>query len=945
MTDSTDPTVRPTQATRAAGHGAPPVLPTDPAAQVGKFIRTTLLGSGGMGEVWQAWDTQLNRWVALKFLKGDDADEIDRFRREAQTAASLSHPNIAAVYEVGDHAGRHFIAMQYVEGLTFKRVPRQDARRLVRLLLDAVRGVSYAHEQGIVHRDIKPENIMVDAKDRVYVMDFGLARAVTGERSVSGSIVGTPAYMAPEQARGERVDARADVWAFGATLYELLTDRAPFKGSSVYEILRKVEEEEPKAPRSIHPDVDADLETIVLKCLEKDRARRYASAADLARDLERWLAGEAISAHRPSVAYRFRKSLARRKGIVLAGSAGLVVALAVAVVLGRQWMRAREDVDALRELGPIWTQVLLAKQDLYKESETPARIVARMRSGIAAIDEYVRRHPEQPHGYYVRARARFYVQDVAEAEADLRHALKFNPDFSPAHALLAQVLLVGGMNKAETGAGLRRNVEEAKVHLDRAMTGDAQARALQTWGLARSPEDDVVDAISRSLYQRHVKGDIAGSLRILQEAEERDPTAEYANMLGNSTNDDAERIRYQTLALKRMPHYARAYFDRASARHTSGDYDGAIEDATRALELHPRFGAAYTNRSLSRFRKGDLAGTVEDATRAIEIEPNDPLAHYNRGIARRESGDYSGAIADFDRCRLIDPMLPGIWEARGVARARKGDLEAALLDFDAAIAERPRAEMYNNRANVHDQLGQTEKALADFESALGLDPDLTEAYINRARMRNMNRDYEGAIRDSTRAIELKPAAVLPWIHRGRAYSFRAEWQRSIDDFTQALLLDPKNAEVLQRRGLSRAHARDLTEADRDFTASLQLDAAVAETHALRGQTRLGLGDVEAAIVDSSRAIELDPKHASAYVVRCEAHFRKGEFDGTIRDATRAMEIDPRHYAAYQLRGMGLANKGDMKGAIADWEKVLEIAPPEWHQRARVQAMLEEARQH
>ena len=251
---ASDPTVRAGSGARPSPLAPPPdIASADPSSRFGKFVRTLRLGSGGMGEVWKAWDTQLSRWVALKFLKGSDDAEIERFEREAQLAARLSHPHIAAIYEVGHDQGRHWIAMQFIDGATLRGHSRADLRAIVDLVRDAARAVAVANDAGIIHRDLKPENLMVTRAGRaahVYVMDFGLARATEGasDLSVSGSIVGTPAYMPPEQARGQKADARADVWSLGATLYELLSGKKPFAGANVYETLRLVQEADPIPP-------------------------------------------------------------------------------------------------------------------------------------------------------------------------------------------------------------------------------------------------------------------------------------------------------------------------------------------------------------------------------------------------------------------------------------------------------------------------------------------------------------------------------------------------------------------------------------------------------------------------------------------------------------------------------------------------------------------------
>jgi len=297
----------------------PEALDPLPSQCYGKFVRVAKLGAGGMGEVWRAWDRELGRWVALKFLRGGDPEEIARFKREAQVAGRLTHPNICAIYEAGEDRGEHFIAMQYVEGETLKG--RRERGEVAHLVRDAARAVAFAHERGVVHRDLKPDNLMA-ARGNVYVMDFGLARTVEGSKlSMSGMVVGTPAYMSPEQARGEKVDGRADVYSLGATLYELVEGRAPFAGPNVYEVLRKVQEEEPRR-------IDGEIGTIIAKAMEKECGRRYATARALAEDLDRWLSGEPIEARPATALYRLRKRFAEGRAVAVLGAVLAVFARA-----------------------------------------------------------------------------------------------------------------------------------------------------------------------------------------------------------------------------------------------------------------------------------------------------------------------------------------------------------------------------------------------------------------------------------------------------------------------------------------------------------------------------------------------------------------------------------------------------------------------------------------
>jgi serine/threonine-protein kinase len=281
--------------------------PTEPPPTFGDFELGRELGRGGMGVVYEARQRSLNRVVALKMvLRGEFASHADRarFRAEAEAAARLVHPNIVQVYEVGDVAGQPYFAMQFVTGPTLSRqlaegplTPSEAAK----LLAAVARGVEHAHRHGIVHRDLKPANVLLAADDTPKVTDFGLAKlADAGSFTQTGAIIGTPSYMAPEQARAEKqLGPTADIYALGAILYECLTGRPPFQAATALDTLLLVQEQDPVPPRLLNPKVPRDLETICLKCLEKSPGRRYASAADLAADLEAFGAGEPVAA-RPS---------------------------------------------------------------------------------------------------------------------------------------------------------------------------------------------------------------------------------------------------------------------------------------------------------------------------------------------------------------------------------------------------------------------------------------------------------------------------------------------------------------------------------------------------------------------------------------------------------------------------------------------------------------------
>jgi len=295
------------------------------------------VGRGGQGVVFRARQKSLNRTVALKVIGlGQWATKahLTRFRREAESAASLEHPCIVPIYEVGEGDGSCYFSMKFIEGGQLDEVVRREPmpiRRAVELIAKVARTVHFAHEHGILHRDIKPGNILLDGKGEPHLTDFGLARLVEIESTVTRTIevLGTPSYMAPEQAVGNnaQVTSATDVYGLGAVLYQLLTGQPPFAGGTTYETIKLLLDTEPRQPRLLNPKIDRDLSTICLKCLEKDPKRRYSSALALAEDLEHWLKHEPIHARRTGIFTRSRKWV--RRNLSIAVMAAMLLALAV----------------------------------------------------------------------------------------------------------------------------------------------------------------------------------------------------------------------------------------------------------------------------------------------------------------------------------------------------------------------------------------------------------------------------------------------------------------------------------------------------------------------------------------------------------------------------------------------------------------------------------------
>jgi serine/threonine protein kinase/ABC-type phosphate/phosphonate transport system substrate-binding protein len=355
--------------------------------RLGDYELLNQIGRGGMGVVYQAHQFSLNRDVALKLVL--DANQsspraIGRFQLEAEAAARLNHPNIVPIYEIAEVEEQHFLTMKLIEGESLARrmsggefriaAGRQSSEsvhqlqvRIVRLVITVARAVHYAHERGVLHRDIKPGNILMDEAGEPHLTDFGLAKLANDSATVvseSGAIAGTPAYMAPEQARGERLSRAADIYSLGVVLYELLTGKPPFTAATPLETMRLITDQEPANPTTTSNGlIDADLATISLKCLEKNPAARYASAQELAEDLERWLKHEPIRARPLGPVARLQR-WGRRNPVGASFIVVLVAGIATTSVLLER-LRVRNQM--ITQQNNLIRESLMAKVDIFYE--------------------------------------------------------------------------------------------------------------------------------------------------------------------------------------------------------------------------------------------------------------------------------------------------------------------------------------------------------------------------------------------------------------------------------------------------------------------------------------------------------------------------------------------------------------------------------------------------
>lgn len=422
-----DPVSTPSESSVSGVMGEVPPPVVGPKPNLGRFGDYELvdeIAQGGMGIVYKAWDANLHRIVALKTIRTGQLaaeSEVRRFFTEAQAAASLDHPNIVPIYEVATCEGRHFFTMRFVDGPSLAGKLRNgpfnchDAARIVAEVADAV---DYAHHHGVIHRDLKPGNILLDPDGRACVTDFGLAKQITVESDLtsSGQILGTPNYMPPEQAGGrhDEVGPRSDVYGLGAVLYHLVTGRPPFQAVNPVDVVMQLMSVEPVEPRVLNPAISLDLNTIILKCLEKETYRRYDSAGELAEELRRFMAGQPIHARpvsRPERLWRWamrNRLLAATAALsVVAVAATFVLFVVLAITQGRAAANLREEQDQTRR----------AMEEANIERERVTHTLADVQTALGlASDE--RSEPDQAALWFANAAA--IVSNDPQRQSDNR---------------------------------------------------------------------------------------------------------------------------------------------------------------------------------------------------------------------------------------------------------------------------------------------------------------------------------------------------------------------------------------------------------------------------------------------------------------------------------------------------------------------------------------------
>lgn len=728
-----------------------------------------MLGKGGMGEVWKARDTALGRVVAVKLLQGGEPEDLARFKREGRIVAGLSHPHVAQLYEVGDDPPH--IALQYIAGAPLDRVSLPIEAK-VAALAQAARGVHHAHAHGVLHRDLKPANIMIDAEGRGIVLDFGLARefrADTTALSMSGDIMGTPTYMAPEQARGRihDLDARTDVYGLGATLYALIAGRSPHAGANALEVVFSAINDDP--PR---PGGDRDLETICLKAIDRDPARRYQTAEALADDLERWGRNEPIQARPPSTWYRLKKRI-QRQPLVWALLALLIVGVAagatyVAAKARREarLARARKAVDDVR------AQLEGFAARLYLPGATLAPILPKLRAMRGELAGALAEWPDFAPAHYWTGRTYMVEGRFASAIDSFEAALRADPTSGYMWADLGRAKIERALERHRCGGALRDT-------LDRMFEREA-AEAIGCYDRAGEVFAGGIERDVATAYRLRAQGRKAEIRELLDRAKKAygsTPGIEELEFLTASNLPEREAIEHLTAAIRIRPGYYVAFQIRAVFRMLIKDRQGALEDADESIRIHPECATAYFSRGFIRYLDRNFDDAIRDYSEAVRLDPALAVAVANRGTVHVELRDWDAALADFSEAIRVDPTYVLAHVNRAVVRMNRKEYDAVVADCDAAIRLAPTyARAHFIRGNALMALRRFPQAVAAYDEAIKQEPKFPSAYQNRGFAKRDAGDVDGAVKDLETFLSMAPndphaPAVQTEIQRLRSNDF------------------------------------------------------------------------------------------------------------------------------------------------------------------------------
>lgn len=753
--------------------------------------RSRLIGKGSWGEVYIGRQVSLNRPVAIKLLKPEltqDEDFIKRFKRESECLAKMVDEHIIQVYSAGEYQSSYYFAMELVQGQPLSKIIETKHKFSDKEIGYVGESVAQALKTAwesparIVHRDIKPSNIMVAMpssvksgasqmsvpdinlmESRIKVMDFGLAKIMEGdhEATMAGAVIGTPKYLSPEQGMGKAVDIRSDIYSLGIVMYEMATDRIPFEAGTAVSMIRHHIYDTAIAPSQYNPDIPLDLEAVIMKCIQKDPDRRYASPTELLEDLD------AFRHRQPVIHARdFRRSAAmdatmrpagnvnpvqpKSRLALYFGAAGGAIILILLVYIA--FFKTAKQPEPVNRFGTVKT--------------TPPRDNTASHKNISN-DNY--------NMWMNNTRSFIELGKWDEAWKTLYNILRQAPDDMAALALKSKIA-VGYYNLATDY---------------RAVPDYANALLYYNKAIGLNPE------YADAYLDRGV--------------------AYYDNGQYDKALADYNK------AIELNPQDKLAYFNRGLVYYYQKDYDKALKEFNKTIELDPRYTVAYLNCGIIYFSRNDDDRAIANYSKVINLDPKEIKAYYNRGLSYFNKGDYSGAIEDFHSALKLDLQYLKAYQYLWQAYAASAKYDDAIADYTQFIDDDPSNYLtYNYRGLAYYYKKEFEKAIADYNTSLELKSDAI-VYYNRGLAYHYSGEYDKAIADLTKALENNAEDHLSFYYRGMAYAAKGNHDKAIIDYTLAIKIVPGEPYYYYYRGVSYEGKGNINKAKADYKKALELD--------------------------------------------------------------------------------------------------------------------------
>lgn len=883
-----------------------------------RYLFVNFLGEGGMGKVYKGYDPYLKRYVALKFIRGDDTDLSRRFIQEAQAQAKVEHRNVCKVYEVGEVQDKLYIAMQFIEGHTLSRARKEmTLEKKIRVMRDICEGVHAAHRSGLIHRDLKPANIMVEQTEEglvPYVMDFGLARELEATGlTQAGVVMGTPLYMAPEQARGDisLLDRRTDVYSLGATFYETFVGQAPFKGKSGMDILMKVLQEDPLPMAHHDPTIPPDLDTIVMKCLEKEPQRRYDSARELAEDFQRYLDDEPILARRTSIGYRLAKKAKKHKALVALASAAAIVVIAVLSLWWRGRIDAANQTTLAVQFGRAVNEMESVVRYAYMLPEHVVDAHVLLADRMADVTKTMKQFGKigDGPGNYALGRGELAEEDYNAALMRLQEAWDSNYHAPEVAYALGRAL--GEVGETRRTRAMRDSNKENRARSLEKINKDFFQPAvlyLQQGRDARGESSEYVEALlnyydkdarcatknktaalrqtnaalvkSNWLYEaRKLEGDVYRS-----SGDEKSDQGDYKEALKDY--EKAKEAYRQTVNMARSDKVGYEglcnvwneilIVDLYQGTNPENSFKSALESCGNAIKVNPRSTKGYDGLADAYVRYGNY----------LFDHGNDPTQPLSEAIETARTSLKIDSIKEDVPQTVGDRYLTlatAIW-MNGLVKMYNGDdptplLTESLSNFKIAVEKDPlNAESYLNMATAYTTLSQyqmkvgkdpkqaLDSAMQSFSKSVALDPNFAEAYGNMGKLH-----WQQAQAEMQGGADPGPTLKMAVEELQKALQVNHKYSLAYDDLGITYTI-----EGIYAIGHGQDPSGALDKAIENYQSSLKANPDVADTYNNLGEAYRYKGrylymsggkpqnDFEHAIANYNKALQIDPQHPDAY---------------------------------------------------------------------------------